>query len=343
MIERTHRDDGNGADGAGPRGQDIARRIGLEKASSRRWRADRPTHWPFSSCCSSRAAPACPRITRGRRPSPYPGYQQTELGQLFEAQAKRHPGESGFAIIRTGRNAFTDPRGARRARPEDTRPAVLHLGAGRHRTAAGRACATGRRPRGAGAGAARRHQLQRARCHPRGPGCPPQHRDPHLQPLRHPRCTGARVPHQLRPPQSPHAQQADRETTPWRSSAGAMSAIIYFQVATEANYRDLDIAAAARSSARSRPSSTISSMATGRCRSAPWWSAPMTRATCRPHRRPCGSDRGGPLSLSDGPRRCRAQVGAHRSRSTSSSGRTARSSGTTRPRSLARRVSRRHA
>ena len=35
-------------------------------------------------------------------------YTSTSLGQLFEATTAQHPGESGFAIIRHGRNAFTD-------------------------------------------------------------------------------------------------------------------------------------------------------------------------------------------------------------------------------------------
>ena len=34
-------------------------------------------------------------------------YQDTSVGQLFEAAALQHPGESGFAIIRYGRPAFT--------------------------------------------------------------------------------------------------------------------------------------------------------------------------------------------------------------------------------------------
>jgi len=38
----------------------------------------------------------------------YPDYLDTALGQLFEKAAVQHPGESGFAIIRRGRAAFTD-------------------------------------------------------------------------------------------------------------------------------------------------------------------------------------------------------------------------------------------
>jgi len=44
-----------------------------------------------------------------RNPSTaFSDYNSTSLGQLFEATAAQHPGESGFAIIRHGRNAFTD-------------------------------------------------------------------------------------------------------------------------------------------------------------------------------------------------------------------------------------------
>jgi putative cardiolipin synthase len=44
-----------------------------------------------------------------RNPSTaFTDYTSTSLGQLFEATAAQHPGESGFAIIRHGRNAFTD-------------------------------------------------------------------------------------------------------------------------------------------------------------------------------------------------------------------------------------------
>ncbi|MEA2094578.1 MAG: phospholipase D family protein [Pseudomonadota bacterium] len=37
----------------------------------------------------------------------YPDYLDTSVGQLFEEAAVQHPGESGFAIIRYGRQAFT--------------------------------------------------------------------------------------------------------------------------------------------------------------------------------------------------------------------------------------------
>jgi putative cardiolipin synthase len=44
-----------------------------------------------------------------RNPSTaFTDYSATSLGQLFEAAAEQHPGESGFAIIRHGRQAFTD-------------------------------------------------------------------------------------------------------------------------------------------------------------------------------------------------------------------------------------------
>ena len=39
--------------------------------------------------------------------SAYPDYASTAIGRYVEKAAARHPGESGFAIIRTGRNAFT--------------------------------------------------------------------------------------------------------------------------------------------------------------------------------------------------------------------------------------------
>lgn len=38
----------------------------------------------------------------------FPDYLNTSVGQLFEEAAVQHPGESGFAIIRYGRPAFTD-------------------------------------------------------------------------------------------------------------------------------------------------------------------------------------------------------------------------------------------
>jgi len=38
----------------------------------------------------------------------YQDYRDTSLGQLFEEAALQHPGESGFALIRWGRPAFTD-------------------------------------------------------------------------------------------------------------------------------------------------------------------------------------------------------------------------------------------
>lgn len=38
----------------------------------------------------------------------YQDYLDTSVGQLFEEAAVQHPGESGFAIIRRGREAFTD-------------------------------------------------------------------------------------------------------------------------------------------------------------------------------------------------------------------------------------------
>jgi len=37
----------------------------------------------------------------------YSGYASTPIGRYVEQAAARHPGESGFSIIRTGRNAFT--------------------------------------------------------------------------------------------------------------------------------------------------------------------------------------------------------------------------------------------
>jgi putative cardiolipin synthase len=44
-----------------------------------------------------------------RNPSTaFSDYSATSLGQLFEAAAVQHPGESGFGIIRHGRQAFTD-------------------------------------------------------------------------------------------------------------------------------------------------------------------------------------------------------------------------------------------
>ena len=39
--------------------------------------------------------------------SAYQDYLDTSVGQLFETEAVQHPGESGFAIIRYGRNAFS--------------------------------------------------------------------------------------------------------------------------------------------------------------------------------------------------------------------------------------------
>jgi putative cardiolipin synthase len=38
----------------------------------------------------------------------YPDYLETSLGQLLEQAAVQHPGESGFALVRHGRQAFTD-------------------------------------------------------------------------------------------------------------------------------------------------------------------------------------------------------------------------------------------
>jgi putative cardiolipin synthase len=44
-----------------------------------------------------------------RNPSTaFTDYSATSLGRLFEAAAEQHPGESGFGIIRHGRQAFTD-------------------------------------------------------------------------------------------------------------------------------------------------------------------------------------------------------------------------------------------
>jgi putative cardiolipin synthase len=45
-----------------------------------------------------------PRITS----TAFHDYLDTSVGQLFEESAQQHPGESGFAIIRYGRQAFTD-------------------------------------------------------------------------------------------------------------------------------------------------------------------------------------------------------------------------------------------
>src|SRR5210317_223803 len=39
--------------------------------------------------------------------SAFTNYLDTSVGQLFEEKAVMHPGESGFAIIRRGRPAFT--------------------------------------------------------------------------------------------------------------------------------------------------------------------------------------------------------------------------------------------
>jgi len=37
----------------------------------------------------------------------FKNYQDTSMGQQFEEAAQQHPGDSGFAIIRNGRQAFT--------------------------------------------------------------------------------------------------------------------------------------------------------------------------------------------------------------------------------------------
>jgi putative cardiolipin synthase len=56
----------------------------------------------LASGCSS--APENPSRTVS---TAFPGYLDTSVGQLFEEAAAQHPGESGFAIIRRGRQAFT--------------------------------------------------------------------------------------------------------------------------------------------------------------------------------------------------------------------------------------------
>lgn len=40
-------------------------------------------------------------------PTAFDGYLQTNVGRFFEEAAVKHPGESGFAIVRHGRKAFT--------------------------------------------------------------------------------------------------------------------------------------------------------------------------------------------------------------------------------------------
>ncbi|MEM7023843.1 MAG: phospholipase D family protein [Pseudomonadota bacterium] len=49
-----------------------------------------------------------PKDTQRIPSTAVPNYLDTSVGQLFEEAASQHPGESGFAIIRWGREAFTD-------------------------------------------------------------------------------------------------------------------------------------------------------------------------------------------------------------------------------------------
>ena len=69
----------------------------------------------FRSCCllllTCVLFAGCATVPKDypRTPSTaFQDYLDTSVGQLFEEAAQRHPGESGFAIIRYGRQAFTD-------------------------------------------------------------------------------------------------------------------------------------------------------------------------------------------------------------------------------------------
>jgi putative cardiolipin synthase len=50
---------------------------------------------------------SAPRDDSRTNSTAFPDYLDTSVGQLFEEAAVRHPGKSGFAIIRHGRQAFT--------------------------------------------------------------------------------------------------------------------------------------------------------------------------------------------------------------------------------------------
>ena len=60
-----------------------------------------PAAVPFSGCAT------LPEDYPRDRSTAFEDYQQTSVGEFFEEAAVKHPGESGFAIIRHGRKAFT--------------------------------------------------------------------------------------------------------------------------------------------------------------------------------------------------------------------------------------------
>jgi phosphatidylserine/phosphatidylglycerophosphate/cardiolipin synthase-like enzyme len=88
---------------------------GTARYSGRRSHATGQGARVFRSCCLLLLAcvlfAGCATVPKEypRTPSTaFQGYLDTSVGQLFEEAAQRHPGESGFAIIRHGRQAFTD-------------------------------------------------------------------------------------------------------------------------------------------------------------------------------------------------------------------------------------------
>jgi len=68
----------------------------------------------FTCCClllliavSTTSCAALPEDYPRTSSTAFPDYLETSVGQFFEEAAVRHPGKSGFAIIRHGRKAFT--------------------------------------------------------------------------------------------------------------------------------------------------------------------------------------------------------------------------------------------